>query len=161
MCAVLLVNQLLLNVPVNSQEFRASLTYYSGPQPDLRTRRGKKARAIRDVWVPREKFEIQGLMNVFLQHFPWHFFRKSVLGKLEVHILLLSNTGAKLTTICILKHSNVFTRILMLKLNPAFTDFILQVIRRSLKIALQWRSQPLGLQPRAYNFYILVAFSKE
>ena len=71
------------------------------------------------------------------------FFRKSVLGKLEVHFLLLSNTGANLTTICILKHSNVLTDILTLKLNPAFTDFILLVIMRSLKIALQWRSQPL------------------
>ena len=72
----------------NQSAILSILRYIAGPQSDLRTRRGKKARAVRDVWVPREKFEIQGLMNVFLEHFPWHFFQKISLRQVRSSLFI-------------------------------------------------------------------------
>ena len=49
---------------------------------------------------------------IFKEFFAARFLESQSWASVEVHFLLLSDTGAKLTTICILKHSNVVTRIL-------------------------------------------------
>ena len=66
--------------------------------------------------LPARKFWNLEAQKCSCKHFAWNFSsEKSIIGKCRSLPFLLSDTGAKLMAICILKHSNVVTRIITIK----------------------------------------------